>query len=229
MAKDFNPQNYDPDKWLKAAQDAGFQYAVLTTRHHEGFALWPSAVRRFQHEELHGRARSGEGIRRGLPPKWFEGRAVLFAAGLAFRSRLHELSLRRSAKLNPEFPALDADLKPRTTTHMPEEMKAHQEAFAEEVNGQIEELLTHYGKIDLIWFDGKPNISWFAGKNDPSAGEPALISIEHSPASARHRHQPAPAWAWRFHHLRAQARHEQNRHRLGGALPDVDRLVALHA
>jgi hypothetical protein len=41
MAKDFNPQNYDPNKWLKAAKDAGFVYAVLTTRHHEGFALWP--------------------------------------------------------------------------------------------------------------------------------------------------------------------------------------------
>ena len=43
MAKDFNPQKYDPDKWLKAAKAAGFEYVVLTTRHHEGFALWPSA------------------------------------------------------------------------------------------------------------------------------------------------------------------------------------------
>src|SRR5205809_5944844 len=42
MAKDFNPQKYDPDKWLKAAKEAGFTYAVLTARHHEGFALWPS-------------------------------------------------------------------------------------------------------------------------------------------------------------------------------------------
>src|SRR2546421_3298861 len=42
MAKDFNPQNYDPDKWLKAAKEAGFTYAMLTARHHEGFALWPS-------------------------------------------------------------------------------------------------------------------------------------------------------------------------------------------
>src|SRR5581483_11974790 len=42
MAKNFNPTNYNPDKWLKAARDAGFTYAVLTTRHHEGFALWPS-------------------------------------------------------------------------------------------------------------------------------------------------------------------------------------------
>src|SRR5262249_51593210 len=42
MAKDFNPQSYDPDRWLAAAKDAGFTYAVLTAKHHEGFALWPS-------------------------------------------------------------------------------------------------------------------------------------------------------------------------------------------
>ena len=42
LAKQFNPTNYHPDRWLKAAKDAGFGYAVLTTRHHDGFALWPS-------------------------------------------------------------------------------------------------------------------------------------------------------------------------------------------
>src|ERR1051325_8642736 len=39
QARDFNPQKYDPDKWLRSAKKAGFTYAVLTTRHHEGFAL----------------------------------------------------------------------------------------------------------------------------------------------------------------------------------------------
>ena len=42
LAQQFNPTNYHPDRWLKAAREAGFGYAVLTTRHHEGFALWPS-------------------------------------------------------------------------------------------------------------------------------------------------------------------------------------------
>jgi alpha-L-fucosidase len=42
MADQFNPQKYDPDKWMKAAKEAGFTYAVLTTRHHDGYALWPS-------------------------------------------------------------------------------------------------------------------------------------------------------------------------------------------
>ena len=47
MAEQFNPQNYEPKKWLQAAKDAGFTYAVFTTRHHDGFSMWPSEVSDF--------------------------------------------------------------------------------------------------------------------------------------------------------------------------------------
>ena len=66
---------------------------------------------------------------------------------------------RRSNKnVNPEFPSLDADLKVRTSKKSPAEIAKHQAEYAAMVNGQIEELLTRYGKIDLLWFDGKPAI-----------------------------------------------------------------------
>ena len=157
MAKDFNPQKYDPDKWLKAAKEAGFTYAVLTTRHHEGFSLWPSAYDDFNTKNfMNGRdlvkdyveACRRNGIKVGLyysPPDWhFDRDYMSFLYGGA-------------RKLNPEFPALDADLKPRTTKHTKEEIAAHQAEYAKLVNGQVEELLTRYGKIDLLWFDGKPD------------------------------------------------------------------------
>jgi alpha-L-fucosidase len=41
-AKTFNPRNYDPDKWMAGARRAGFRYSVLTTKHHDGYALWDS-------------------------------------------------------------------------------------------------------------------------------------------------------------------------------------------
>ncbi|WP_322607503.1 alpha-L-fucosidase [Pontiella agarivorans] len=41
-AKTFNPTKYDPEKWMSAAAKAGFKYAVLTTKHHDGYALWDS-------------------------------------------------------------------------------------------------------------------------------------------------------------------------------------------
>jgi alpha-L-fucosidase len=158
MAKEFNPQSYDPDKWIKAAKDAGFAYVVLTTRHHEGFALWPSAYGDFDTKNYMGGrdllkpyvdACRKYGLKVGFyysPPDWYFDRDFMnFIYG-------------RGAKNNPELPPVGPDLKPRTTTHTPEEIAAHEAAFAEKVNGQIEELLTRYGKIDLLWFDGKPNI-----------------------------------------------------------------------
>jgi len=38
----FNPQKYDPYQWAAAAREAGMKYAVLTSKHHEGFCLWDS-------------------------------------------------------------------------------------------------------------------------------------------------------------------------------------------
>jgi alpha-L-fucosidase len=66
-----------------------------------------------------------------------------------------------ASKLNPEFPSLDADLKPRSKAPSHAELAQHQAEYARLVNGQVEELLTRYGQIDLLWFDGKPG----AGSN----------------------------------------------------------------
>ncbi|HEX7844451.1 MAG TPA: alpha-L-fucosidase, partial [Chitinophagaceae bacterium] len=82
MAKEFNPKNYDPDKWMKAAKEAGFTYAVLTTKHHEGFAMWPSKYGNFNTSNYMGgkdlvkpfiEACRKYGIKVGLyfsPPDW---------------------------------------------------------------------------------------------------------------------------------------------------------------
>ncbi len=149
MAKDFNPMDYNPDEWIKAARNAGFTYAVLTTRHHEGFALWPSEFGDFSTKNYMGGrdlvqpyvdACRKYGLKVGLyysPPDWYFDRDFM------------NFSLRKGS------PPLGPDLKPRTDKKTPEEVAAHHQAYAELVRGQIRELLTRYGKIDLLWFDGK--------------------------------------------------------------------------
>ncbi len=137
MAKDFNPQKYDPDKWLKAAKEAGFQYAVLTTKHHEGFALWPSAFGDFNTKNFMGgrdlvkdyvEACRRNGLKVGLyysGPDWYfdrEYKDFLYGGG---------------HNRNPEFPPLGPDLKPRTSSKPPEEIAKHQAQCAAMVNGQI--------------------------------------------------------------------------------------------
>src|ERR1043165_64822 len=44
FAKDFNPVKYDPNAWAKLAKEAGMRYMVITAKHHDGFALFPSDV-----------------------------------------------------------------------------------------------------------------------------------------------------------------------------------------
>lgn len=41
-AKKFNPVKYNPEQWVKIAKDAGMRYIVITSKHHDGFALFPS-------------------------------------------------------------------------------------------------------------------------------------------------------------------------------------------
>jgi alpha-L-fucosidase len=154
VAKDFNPQKYDPDKWLAAAKQAGFTYAVLITRHHEGFSFWPSDADQFNTKlHLQGRdfvkpfvdACRKHGLKVGLyysPPNWH------------FNREFENFLYYGAARKNPEFPALDGDLKPRTQKPSAEAQAQQTAAYAKMVRLQVEELLTRYGKVDLLWFDG---------------------------------------------------------------------------
>jgi alpha-L-fucosidase len=158
MARDFNPRSYDPDKWLQAAKEAGFTYAVLTTKHHEGFALWPSAYGSFSTKNFMGGrdlvkpfvdACRRHGLKVGLyfcGPDWY------------FDRDYNDFLYSRARRLNPEFRPLGPDLRPRLTDPAPEALAKHQAAYAAMVKGQVEELLTRYGTIDLLWFDGKPRV-----------------------------------------------------------------------
>lgn len=44
FAEDFNPTEYDPERWAELAREAGMRYIVITSKHHDGFALFPSEV-----------------------------------------------------------------------------------------------------------------------------------------------------------------------------------------
>ncbi len=122
----WNPERYDPREWARVAKRAGMRYAVLTSRHHDGYCLWDSRLtdytsaaqapgRDFVREYVE--AFRAEGLRVGLYYSFMDARIPAFWEGPA---------------------------------GLPEEW----EAFREYIHGQVRELLTGYGKIDVFWFDG---------------------------------------------------------------------------
>jgi len=149
QAKSFRPDRYDPDRWLAAAGEAGVRYAILTTRHHDGFALWPSKYGDFNTKNYAGgvdlvgkfvAACRKNGIKAGLyysPPDWRWDREFM--------------SFSRDPGTGPlDWHLRSCILRART----PEEEEKNRIEFRNYLRGQLTELLGNYGKIDILWLDG---------------------------------------------------------------------------
>jgi len=137
LAGKFNPTLYDPDKWMAAAKKAGFTYAVLTTKHHDGYALWPTSFGDFSTKRYMG----GRDL---LKPYVDACRKHGLKVGFYFSPRdWHYPGYPQAMEYGAKFPLPPA-----------EENFENFKAFYAYTLGQLHELLTRYGQIDLLWFDG---------------------------------------------------------------------------
>ena len=162
LTKEFNPTNYHPEIWLKKAKEAGFNYAVMTVKHHGGFCMWPSAFGEFntKNSAMNGRDLVKEyvdacrvaGLKVGF---YFSGPDYYLDRDYHAFLINHFTGL--DQKYPGQFPDLDLDFNPRPrVVHTPEDIAAHKEYLTKMIRGQMEELLTHYGRIDVLWLDGPP-------------------------------------------------------------------------
>lgn len=134
LAKFFNPTAFDADAWVRTFKAAGARYVVITSKHHEGFAMFASSV-------------SPYNVVDATPFK---------------RDPLAELAVacrKAGIKLFFYYSQLDwhhPDYFPRGTTGHGSERPASGDwdRYIDYQNGQLRELLTHYGAIGGIWFDG---------------------------------------------------------------------------
>lgn len=140
LLNEFDPSNYNPEKWIKAAADAGMTYAVITTKHHDGFALWPS-----EYGELSTK-------------QYLEGRDLIRPFVEACRRHGLKVGFYFSPRDwgYPGFPQSMDYRKPYEFPDgwTPERNREAFEAFYRYTVGQLSELLTRYGPVDLLWFDG---------------------------------------------------------------------------
>ncbi len=144
QANHFNPGNYF-ENYLAAAREAGFKYAVLTTRHHDGYALWPS--------------RYGIGVK-----QYMGGRDLV----REYVDACHKTGMRIGFYFSPQdwhYPGYRPDTEwdvatwgKRGPVQDSVQNRKDFEKFFAYVIAQLEELLTNYGRVDVLWLDG---MGWY--------------------------------------------------------------------
>ena len=133
----FDPDLYDPKAWARAARQAGMQYFVITTKHHEGFCLWDS-----RHTDYKA-------------PNTPCGKDLLRPMVEAFRDEGIKVGFYYSLIdwHHPEFP-IDGIHSMRNHPDALEINKSRDvRKYAEYMRNQVRELLTEFGKIHILWFD----------------------------------------------------------------------------
>ncbi|KAI9018878.1 glycoside hydrolase superfamily [Hyaloraphidium curvatum] len=134
VATIFNPAELDTDQWADAAASAGMKYSVLTTKHHDGFALWETDIDALKpysvlatewHKKEKAAGRSGDIVKRYVESCRSRGIAPGFYFSIWDRT-------------------LDLSLKKTTDKRWATDF----------VKAQLTELLTKYGEIACIWTDG---------------------------------------------------------------------------
>ncbi len=140
----FNPLRFDPAKWARAAKDAGMKYVVFTTKHHDGFCMFDTKLTDYR-------------ITSPNCPFHTDPRANV--AKQVFDSFRHE-GLWAGAYFSkpdwhspyywwPYFPPKD-----RNVNYHPAKYPGRWQRFKDFTYGQIEELMTGYGPLDILWLDG---------------------------------------------------------------------------
>ncbi|MBI9038843.1 MAG: alpha-L-fucosidase [Bacteroidales bacterium] len=135
----FNPDLYNPSEWAKKAKEAGMKYAVITAKHHEGFCLFDSEFTDYK--------ATNTPIGKDLLKEWVEAfRAEGLKVGFYYSlldwhhphytiDRNHPLSVSSDEEYEKLNKGKDMDI------------------YRQYIKDQIREILTNYGKIDIIWLD----------------------------------------------------------------------------
>ena len=146
----FDPDLYDPTQWAEVAAAAGMKYCVVTSKHHEGFCLWDSALTDYK------------------APNSPAGRDLLRPLVEAFRANGLRVGLYHSLIdwHHPQFVIDDVHALRNHPQRTQLNQQRDQTQYVEHLHGQVRELLTDFGHLDILWCDfsyperGKGRADW---------------------------------------------------------------------
>jgi alpha-L-fucosidase len=137
LQKQFNPTRYDPAQWVRLAKAAGVKYITITSKHHEGFALWDT--------------KQTDWSVMNTP----YGRDLLRPLAAACKAEGIKLCFYHSIMdwHHPDYtPRRDWDPRPG--------LNPDYNRYVQFMKAQLKELLTGYGDIGVLWFDGEWEDTW---------------------------------------------------------------------
>ncbi len=164
----FNPDHFQPQKWAKEAKAAGMKYAVLTTKHHEGFCLFDSKYTDYKATNTQAK--------RDLVKEYVD----------AFRAEGLKVGFYYSLLdwHHPDYTVDDCHpLRPKEIDQNKEEIYARlnkgrdMAKYRQYLRNQITELLTNYGKIDILWLDWSWDKGAKHGKGEDDWGSVELLKL----------------------------------------------------
>jgi alpha-L-fucosidase len=145
----FNPTQLNTDQWIKAAKDAGCKIAILTATHETGFALYQSDVNPYSLKAV----------------KWRDGKGDIVKD---FVESCHKYGVKPGIYIGIRWNSFYGihDFKVHGEGQFAENRQQHYNRICE---GMVEELLSRYGDLAIVWFDG--------GAHGPEQGGPDVLSI----------------------------------------------------
>ncbi len=133
----FNPDRYDPRAWAKLLKRAGFKYAILTTKHHDGFCLFDSQLTQYKS--------TNTPAKRDLVREFVD---AMRAEGLRIGLYYSLLDWH-----HPDYPAA-GDRQHPMRNHPDFANRSHDWSnYIRYFHGHVRERLTNYGQIDMLLFD----------------------------------------------------------------------------
>lgn len=157
LAKSFNPVFFNADEWIQRVRDAGMKYYVFTSKHHDGFAMYRSRVSKYNVVDA-------TPFRRDVVGELAEAcrkRGVKFGLYYSQDFDWSDPDGGGYASFADDHPAPGGRRRNRSNYwDWPDDSKKdYRRYFERKCKPQVEEILTQYGDLCLVWFDTPHTIS----------------------------------------------------------------------
>ena len=140
----FDPVKFDPSKWARAAKDAGMKYVVFTTKHHDGFCMFDTKTTDYRITSAN--TPFHDDPRANVTKHIFD---AFRKEGLWTGAYFSKPDWHSPNYWWPYFPPKD-----RSVNYPPTKYPERWQNFKDHTYAQIEELMTGYGPVDILWLDG---------------------------------------------------------------------------